>query len=159
MIEEDTMRNPGGWPARPVVKFRRLTGGDLELPSYATEFAAGIDLPSAQDFTLLPDECALLRTGFAVEIPTGYEGQMRGRSGLASRGVLAHVGTIDSDYRGELGVVLYNFSRKVVQISRGDRIGQLVIAPLAMAQVAEVTAGEELSATARGAGGYGSTGR
>ena len=134
-------------------------GEPLELPGYATAGAAGLDLRADVAVALAPGERALVPTGVSLAIPPGYEGQVRPRSGLALRdGVtcLNTPGTIDSDYRGEVGVILVNLGQKAVQISRGDRIAQLVIAPVTRAGLAEVP---ELSATSRGAGGFGHTGR
>lgn len=136
-------------------------GEGLELPSYATEGAAGCDLRAAiaESLTLLPGGRTLLPTGLAVAIPEGYEGQVRMRSGLAVRHGLALLnapGTIDSDYRGEIRVILANLGAEPVTIARGERIAQLVIAPVARALFREVA---ELPATSRDAGGFGSTGK
>lgn len=130
------------------------------MPAYATEGAAGMDLVAAvsEPLTLMPGERALVPTGIQVAIPEGYEGQVRPRSGLALRrglGMVNSPGTIDSDYRGEIGIVLINWSAEPQEIHRGDRIAQLVLAPVARATVVEVTA---LDCTARGSGGFGSTG-
>lgn len=149
-----------------VVRFKRIQGvpgmgphGDgLRLPSYATEAAAGIDLPLVHDLMLEPGARALVGTGFAIEISPGFEGQVRPRSGLARMygiTVLNAPGTIDSDYRGEVAVLLMNTSGTAVHLKRGERIAQLVIAPVARAIIEEVTT---LSETARGDGGFGSTG-
>ena len=134
--------------------------GDLPLPAYQTEGAAGMDLAAAvtEPITLQPGEPALVPTGFAVAIPPGHEGQVRPRSGLAlKRGitVLNAPGTIDSDYRGELQVTLINHGNAPFVIARGDRVAQLVIAPVVQAAWDEVAA---LGGTTRGGGGYGSTG-
>ena len=134
---------------------------DLPLPAYATDAAAGLDLPAAveKDFVLAPGERALVPTGFRVELPAGFEGQVRPRSGLALRHgiVLPNApGTIDSDYRGELRVILWNTGSEPFVIRRGDRIAQLVIAPVARA---ELVLAEALDETARGDGGFGHTGR
>ena len=142
-----------------VLKCRRLTPRAL-LPSYATAHAAGMDLHAAlpRKVTLRPGETRLIPTGLAVEIPRGYEGQVRPRSGLALKHGISIVnapGTIDADYRGEVGVILINLGGKPFVIGPGDRIAQLVIAPVAAATVVEATA---LRRSARGAGGFGHTG-
>jgi dUTP pyrophosphatase len=136
-------------------------GEGLELPSYATPGSAGCDLRAAvgESLTLLPGGRALVPTGIAVAIPAGHEGQVRMRSGLALRHGLTLLngpGTIDSDYRGEIGVILANIGAEPVTIARGDRIAQLVIAPAAQARLEVV---EELPESSRGAGGFGSTGK
>ncbi|WP_457599839.1 dUTP diphosphatase [Hydrogenivirga sp.] len=143
------------------VKVKRLPHAEgIELPSYATEHSAGLDLRAAlkEPVTLKPMERALIPTGLILEIPEGYEGQVRPRSGLAVKKgitVLNSPGTIDADYRGEVKVILINLSQEEVVIERGERIAQLVIAPVSRAELVEV---EEVSATARGDGGFGSTG-
>jgi dUTP pyrophosphatase len=134
-------------------------GEPLPLPSYATSGAAGLDLRADLAVTLLPGERALVPTGVRLAIPEGYEGQVRPRSGLALRdGVtcLNSPGTIDSDYRGEVGVILANLGQKPVSLQRGDRIAQLVIAPVVRAELVESAA---LPESGRGAGGFGHTGR
>ena len=136
-------------------------GEGLELPSYATQGAAGCDLRAAiaETLVVLPGGRTLLPTGLAVAIPEGYEGQVRMRSGLAVRHGLALLnapGTIDSDYRGEIQVILANLGAEPVTIARGERIAQLIIAPVARARLKKV---EELPATSRDAGGFGSTGK
>ena len=133
---------------------------DLPLPSRATPGAAGYDLCAAvrQDQVLAPGDRVLVPTGFSIAIPSGYEGQVRPRSGLALKYgiVLPNApGTIDSDYRGELKVILANTGEKSYVIQRGARIAQLVIAPVTTAEFEEV---DELGATNRGAGGFGHTG-
>lgn len=135
---------------------------DLPLPSYATPGAAGLDLLAAvgagDPLVLEPGERALIPTGIAMALPAGYEAQVRPRSGLALKHgvtVLNSPGTIDSDYRGEIGVILLNTGKAPFTIGRGERIAQLVIAPVSQAELAEVSA---LPETARGAGGFGSTG-
>ncbi|RLJ69887.1 deoxyuridine 5'-triphosphate nucleotidohydrolase [Hydrogenivirga caldilitoris] len=143
------------------IKVKRLPHAEgIELPSYATQHSAGLDLRAAleEPVTLKPMERALIPTGFIFEIPEGYEGQVRPRSGLAVKKgitVLNSPGTIDSDYRGEVKVILINLGQEDVVIGRGERIAQLVIAPVSRVELVEV---EELSATARGDGGFGSTG-
>jgi deoxyuridine 5'-triphosphate nucleotidohydrolase len=144
------------------VRVVRLPGAaDLPLPAPATRGAAGLDLHAALDAELVLRPGARVRvpTGLCVAIPDGFEGQVRPRSGLAFEHGLTlpnAPGTIDSDYRGELLVILLNAGREPVTIRRGDRIAQLVIAPVARAQWEEV---ESLPASERGAGGFGSTGR
>jgi dUTP pyrophosphatase len=136
-------------------------GEGLPLPAYATEGSAGCDLRAAilEPRTLSPGQRALIETGIAVAIPEGFEGQVRMRSGLARDFGLATLnapGTIDSDYRGEIKVVVANLGGEPVTIERGQRIAQLVIAPVARARF---VAADELPASAREAGGFGSTGR
>src|SRR5450759_368532 len=144
-----------------VVAFRvRPSCADLAPPTYASRGAAGADLRAAVDMPLViaPGERALVLTGLTLEIPPGFEGQLRARSGLALKKGLAlanGVGTIDADYRGEVGILVVNLGTEPVTLARGDRIAQLVIAPVARA-VFEEAAG--LVDTARGAGGFGSTG-
>jgi dUTP pyrophosphatase len=136
-------------------------GEGLELPSYATEGAAGCDLRAAiaETLTVLPGGRTLLPTGLAVAIPEGYEGQVRMRSGLAIRHGLALLnapGTIDSDYRGEILVILANLGSEPVTIARGERVAQLVIAPVTRVLFRQVA---ELPDTSRDSGGFGSTGK
>ena len=134
-------------------------GTPLDLPRYQTEGAAGMDLRADEPIDLAPGERRLVPTGIAVAIPPGFEGQVRPRSGLALKlgiGLVNAPGTIDSDYRGEVGVILVNFGAQAVSLARGERIAQLVVAPVARATVQEVT---ELPGTGRGGGGFGSTGR
>jgi dUTP diphosphatase len=134
-------------------------GDPLPLPSYATSDSAGLDLRADTPVTLRPGQRALVPTGLAVALPPGYEGQVRPRSGLALRnGVtcLNSPGTLDADYRGELCVILVNLGQEEVALARGERIAQLVVAPVSRAELAEVA---ELPATGRGAGGFGHTGR
>jgi dUTP pyrophosphatase len=141
------------------IKLTRLTHGEgLPFPTYATEGAAGLDVVTAVDLSLAPSERMAVPTGFAIEIPPGYEVQVRPRSGLALKhGVtcLNTPGTIDSDYRGEVKVILANLGAEPFSVSRGERIAQLVPAPVLRATFEEVS---ELSGTARGGGGFGSTG-
>ena len=143
-----------------AIKLTRLPHGHgLPFPVYATEGAAGLDVVSAEAFALEPGERRAVPTGFAIEIPAGYEVQVRPRSGLALKhGVtcLNTPGTIDEDYRGEVKVILANLGSEPFEVRRGERIAQLVPAPVVKAAFAEVA---ELSATGRGAGGFGSTGR
>ncbi|MGB0575192.1 MAG: dUTP diphosphatase [Alphaproteobacteria bacterium] len=133
---------------------------DLPLPAYESAAAAGMDLPAAieQDLTLAPGERALVPTGLAIALPDGYEAQVRPRSGLAARNgvtVLNTPGTVDADYRGEVKVILANLGNEDFTIERGMRIAQMVIAPVVQAVLQEA---DSLSETARGEGGFGSTG-
>ena len=143
-----------------TIELKRLAHGEgLPLPAYATEGAAGMDVVAAEDVDLAPGTRQAVATGFAIAIPEGYEVQVRPRSGLALKhGVtcLNTPGTIDSDYRGELKVILANLGDESFPVRKGERIAQLVPAPVQKAVFAEVDA---LSDTARGAGGFGSTGR
>ena len=144
-------------PIRIALK-RLPHGEDLPPPAYATEGAAGMDVVAAEDLTLAPGARHAVATGLAVAIPQGFEIQVRPRSGLALKHgvtVLNTPGTIDADYRGEVKVGLINLGQGAFTIRRGDRIAQLVLAPVTRA-VWQVTA--ELSQTARGAGGFGHTG-
>lgn len=134
-------------------------GDPLPLPSYATAGSAGLDLRADVPVALRPGQRALVPTGVAIAVPPGYEAQVRPRSGLASRNgitCLNSPGTIDSDYRGELCVILVNLGEEEVHFGRGERIAQLVVAEVARAELAEV---RELPATGRGPGGFGHTGR
>lgn len=141
------------------VRLKRLPhGAALPLPAYATSGAAGMDVVSAEDVTLAPGARHAVATGIALAIPEGYEIQVRPRSGLALKHgvtVLNAPGTIDSDYRGELKVILVNHGAEPFAVQRGDRVAQLVLAPVVQAAWNEV---ETLDATERGAGGFGSTG-
>lgn len=145
------------------IAVRRLPhAADLPLPAYETAGAAGLDLRAAlgagQSLTLLPAGQVLVPTGLMLQLPEGFEGQVRPRSGLAARHgvtVLNAPGTVDSDYRGEVKVILINHGRAAVTIGHGDRIAQLVVAPVTRVSLVE---SETLDATARGAGGFGSTG-
>jgi len=141
------------------VKLKRLPHGEgLPLPAYATAGAAGMDVVSAEDVLLAPGARHPVATGLSLAIPDGFEIQVRPRSGLALKhGITVPntPGTIDSDYRGELKVLLINHGAEPFVIARGDRIAQLVLAPVVQAAWDEV---DELDATARGAGGFGSTG-
>ena len=133
---------------------------DLPQPSRASEHASGFDLRAAveEDVALLPGKRFLVPTGISVAIPPGYEGQVRPRSGLALRHGISIVnspGTIDSDYRGEIAVILINLGEELFTIQRGDRIAQLVIAGVPQSELEQV---ELLPETARGAGGFGSSG-
>lgn len=141
------------------VKVKRLPHGEgLDLPAYATAGAAGMDVLAAEDVTIAPGARHAVASGLAVAIPTGYEIQVRPRSGLALKhGITVPntPGTIDSDYRGELKVILINHGDLPFEIRRGDRVAQLVLAPVTRAAWLPV---DELDETARGEGGFGSTG-
>jgi dUTP diphosphatase len=144
-----------------TVRIRRVgeRGPPLDLPHYQTPGSAGLDLLADEAVGLAPGERRLVPTGIAVEIPPGYEGQVRPRSGLALRhgvGMVNAPGTVDSDYRGEVGVLLVNWGREAVEIARGDRIAQLVVAPVERADLQLV---DKLGRTDRGGGGFGSTGK
>lgn len=171
----DAKAKPAAKPGRPAatggpvktdigVRVMRLAHGhDLPMPSYQSEHAAGLDLVAAVGWdtpiTLLPGSRSLVPTGLSIEVPAGYEAQVRPRSGLALQSgvtVLNSPGTIDADYRGEVGVILANLGGAPFEIRRGERIAQLVIAPVSRAELVEV---ETLSETGRGAGGFGSTGK
>lgn len=137
-------------------------GADLPLPAYETSGAAGMDLmaavPAGEDVVLTPGERRLIPTGLSIAVPPGFEAQIRPRSGLALRHGISIVnapGTVDSDYRGEVSILLINLGHEPFSIKRGERIAQMVVAPFAQAEWQVVA---ELDDTARGAGGYGSTG-
>lgn len=146
----------------PVVLLRRLAHADgLPLPAYATDGAAGLDLVAAvqTDLEIASMDRVAVPTGLELAIPSGFEGQIRARSGRALREGLALVnapGTVDSDYRGEVKVIVANLGREPIVIRRGERIAQLVISPVARVTVLEVATLDE---TSRGTGGFGSTGR
>jgi dUTP pyrophosphatase len=145
------------------VKVRRIRGDldrEIPLPKYMTEYSAGMDLCAAveEEVTLEPGDWKLIPTGIALSIPEGYEGQVRPRSGLALRNGITLVntpGTIDADYRGEVGVLLINLGRQAFKVRRGDRVAQLVIAPVFQATIELV---DELDDTPRSTGGFGHTG-
>jgi dUTP pyrophosphatase len=143
------------------VELKTLENFDgLDLPAYETNLAAGVDLRAAitDTISLAPGERTLVATGFAMALPPGYEAQIRPRSGLAYKHGISVVntpGTIDADYRGEVKILLINHGSKKFEINRGDRIAQMIVAPVTQADFQLV---DSLSDTARGAGGYGSTG-
>ncbi len=145
-----------------TVRVMRLShAADLPLPAYQSVGAAGLDLVAAieEAISLAPFQRAIVPTGLAIGLPQGFEGQVRPRSGLAAKHgvtVLNAPGTVDEDYRGEIKVVLVNHGSEAFLIHRGDRIAQLVIAPVTRAELLAV---DSLDETARGAGGFGSTGR
>jgi dUTP pyrophosphatase len=150
-------------PSQPLLCLVRLPHGEgIELPAYETSGAAGMDLRAAvaadAPLTLEPGKRALVPTGLVFEIPHGYEGQIRPRSGLAFKNGITCLntpGTVDSDYRGEVKVLLVNLGEEPFVIERGMRMAQMVIAPVTQVAVREAT---ETSETTRGAGGFGSTG-
>jgi dUTP pyrophosphatase len=141
-----------------AIRVKRLPHGEgLPLPAYGSEHAVGLDIVAAEEVTLAPGARHPVKTGIAIAIPHGYEVQVRSRSGTAVRnGITCLTGTIDSDYRGELMVVLANLGDAPFAIARGDRIAQLIPAPVLKAQFAET---DDLDETVRGLGGFGSTGR
>ena len=150
-------------PGAPALRLKRLPHAEgLPLPAYQTSHAAGLDLvaavPDAQPLVLAPGSRALVPTGIVIELPPGYEAQMRPRSGLALKhGVtlLNSPGTIDADYRGELMLILVNHGEEPFAVRRGDRIAQLIVAPVTRVDIEVV---EETSGSERGEGGFGSTG-
>ncbi len=138
------------------VKFKKLQ--DTLTPEYQTADASGLDLHSAEKTVIKPGEVKLIGTGIVIEIPKGLEAQVRPRSGLAAKfgiGVLNSPGTIDADYRGEVKVILFNFSKTIFKINKGDRIAQLVFAKVLRVSLKEH---KSLSKTKRGSGGFGHTG-
>jgi dUTP pyrophosphatase len=155
------MKSDEAEPIRVAIR-REPEAADLPLPAYATAGAAGMDLcaalPAEAPVTLLPGERALITTGLRIALPPGYEAQVRPRSGLAIRhgiGMANAPGTIDADYRGVLQVILINWGEEPFTVRRGDRIAQLVVAPVTRAHWEEA---ETLAETQRGDGGFGSTG-
>ena len=152
-----TPRDPSG---APTVRFRRLESNpDLPLPARATPHAAGYDVRAAADVELAAGQIALVPTGLVMELPEGIECQVRPRSGLALKHGITlpnSPGTIDPDYRGELGIIVQNLGRESFKVARGDRIAQLVFARFEMPAIEEALG---LADTARGSGGFGSTGR
>jgi dUTP pyrophosphatase len=147
-----------------TIVYRRLPHGEgLQLPTYQSEDASGMDLlaavPAGEGIVLAPGSRALIATGFAIELPRGFEAQIRPRSGLALTDgvtVLNSPGTIDADYRGEIGVILINFGEKPFTVRRGARIAQLVVCSV---ERIALIAGERLTSSVRGSHGFGSTGR
>ncbi len=144
--------------ATNTIKFKKLSENAV-IPSYGTEYSAGADLYSSmEDVTINPNETVFIHTDISIEIPVGLVGLIYARSGMACKKGVApanKVGVIDSDYRGEIMVALYNHSNQAVTIAKGDRVAQLVIAPYIKANFQEV---DELEDTVRGEGGFGSTG-
>jgi len=156
-----TAKRSSGRTKVRIIRLKHAVG--LPLPTYQSKGAAGLDLVAALDtqhpLTLAPGARALVPTGLVLELPSGYEAQVRPRSGLALNygiAVLNSPGTIDSDYRGEVGVVLANLGHAPYEIRRGERIAQLVVHPVARAELIEAAA---VSVTPRGNGGFGSTGK
>jgi dUTP pyrophosphatase len=147
---------------RVNIKVKRTAGGNnLPLPQYMTKGAAGLDLYAAVKHpeVINPGCIKLIPTGLCIEVPEGYEAQVRPRSGLALKYGITMVnspGTIDADYRGEIGLIMINHGQSPFEIKRGDRVAQMVISPIAQADFVEV---ENLDDTVRSIGGYGSTGR
>lgn len=141
-------------PSMTTLRYKLLA--DVPPPAYQSAGASGIDLYAVHPVCLKPGDTAKVATGVAFEIPDGFEGQVRPRSHVSAMAVLCHCGTIDSDYRGEIFVVLTNLSRSRVDFTGQYRIAQLVIAPVERVELVRV---EQLSETARGAGSFGSTGR
>lgn len=143
----------------PVLKLKRLPHGEgLSLPEYATDGSAAMDICAAADYIIHEYDIRIIATGFDVEVPDGWELQIRPRSGFAAKHgitVLNSPGTIDSDYRGEIKVILHNAGDEDCTVNRGDRIAQIILKPAPHFKVVEVA---ELSETARGEGGFGSTG-
>ena len=156
-----TDQDPGQQRLSPIIKIKRLTNGaGIDLPAYATSGAAGMDICAANDADIMleaGERCAV-PTGFAMAIPDGFEAQIRPRSGLALKhgiSIANAPGTIDSDYRGEIAVIIINLGSAPFTIARGMRIAQMVIAPVTRGQFTEVA---ELDDSDRGVGGFGSTG-
>ena len=143
------------------IRIKRLEGGkNIPLPSYETEGASGMDLRAAvtEDVVLNPGDIKLIPTGLALSVPRGYEAQIRPRSGLALKqgiGLANSPGTIDSDYRGELGLIMINWGHEPFIVKRGDRIAQMIITKVYKAEVMEA---EDLDATQRGGGSFGHSG-
>lgn len=142
------------------LKIKKLKPG-IELPKYESKYAAGMDIRAdlEEAITLEPGERVLIPTGIAIELPIGYEAQIRPRSGLAIKkgvGLVNSPGTIDADYRGEIKIIVINHGQDIVVFEPGERIAQMVIAPVIQANIIEV---EELNDTDRGEGGFGSTGK
>jgi len=148
-------------PDHVTLRVKRLAGNeDIALPAYETEGSSGLDLRAAVngDFTLHPGDIRLVPTGLAISLPRGYEAQVRPRSGLALKhgvGMVNAPGTVDADYRGEIGLILINWGNEPFVIKRGDRIAQMVITRVSRAEVLEV---DRLEPTARGGGGFGHSG-
>jgi len=159
VCRHDASTGGGADAPRPRVRFRRLPSNpDLPLPERATLQAAGYDVRCAEEAALAPGEIRLVATGLVMELPEGFECQVRPRSGLALKHGITlpnSPGTIDPDYRGELRVIMQNLGPEVVVLARGERIAQLVFARF---EVPDVTEAELLSETERGSGGFGSTG-
>lgn len=145
---------------QPKVKFKKLNDAAL-LPVYATEEAAGFDFYAVEDIVIPAGETRIVKTGLACELPAGYEMQIRPRSGLSAKTGLRIAnapGTIDSDYRGEIGIIVWNTESKDYEVEKGTRIAQGVVAKVERLDLVEIVGEDELSSTARGAGGFGHTG-
>lgn len=142
---------------RPTLRIARAKGYTGPLPAYQTEGAAGLDLCIPTGTFLQAGETRRIKTGIMLDIPAGFEGQIRPRSSLSALGITVHIGTIDQDYRGEIEVVVTAAHERNAYFGAGQRIAQLVIAPVARCEVVEITVAE-LTPTARGAGSFGSTG-
>ncbi len=143
-----------------TLKVKRIKNSDLPLPAYETEGSAGMDIRASldEDVILEPGDIKLIPTGISISIPMGYEGQIRPRSGLALKhgiGMVNSPGTIDSDYRGEVRIIMINHGKKSFTVKHGDRIAQMIIARLCNAVIEEVS---ELDSTKRGQGGFGHSG-
>lgn len=140
------------------MKIQIINKSDNPLPKYATNGSAGMDIRANESIDLQPNLPTVVKTGLFIAVPEGYEAQVRCRSSVALMGIMVAngIGTVDSDYRGEIGVILVNITDKPFPIPKGDRIAQLVIAPVARAEWEEV---EALDTTERGNGGFGSTGK
>ena len=135
------------------------THPDATIPTYATEHSSGLDLYSTESYLIKPQETVKIDIGLRLELPIGYEGQIRGRSGLASKGILAHFGTIDNCFRGNICVILYNSTNTFYEIRKWDRVGQLIITPiLHQIPIKEISL-DELTKTERGENGFGSSGK
>ena len=142
-------------PKSVELKFKKLT--DTAIPfKYSREGDACMDMYADSDAVIYPHETVIIKTGIAVEIPEGFEGIVRGRSGLASQGISVHIGTIDETYRGDIGVIITNNSMQVFGIHKGNRIAHFTVKPVYPVHLTEV---EELSETERGEQGYGSSGK
>ena len=138
-----------------VVKFKKLEK-NAQIPQYAYDTDAGADIRSSEEYVLMPNETAMINTGFSVAIPEGFFGAIASKSGLASRGIVVanSFGVVDSSYRGEVKVLLYNRTKAPFEINEGDKIAQFILMPFMKAQFREV---EELDDTERKDGGFGST--
>lgn len=136
------------------VKFKKLSASAIPF-SYSRAEDACMDIYADMNYTLAPKETVIIHSSIAVEIPSGYEGIVRGRSGLATKGISVHIGTIDETYRGDVGVIMTNHSRMPFEIKKGNRIAQFTVKPVLRVELEEV---QELSSTERGTQGYGSSG-
>jgi dUTP pyrophosphatase len=137
-----------------IVRFKRMHP-DAIAPAYQTAGASGMDLHSCETRPVHRGDTLIIDTGLGIELPPGFEAQVRPRSGLSKRGIQIQLGTVDFDYRGPIGVCVYNAGLSTFWVQPGDRIAQLVVVPILRVQLAEVT---ELTSTTRGAAGFGSTG-